>query len=374
MSMSEDTAGEKTLPASPLKKERAREKGQVAKSQDLNSAAALAAALGALYVLGPVMGERLRELSQFFFTSASDLALERGSVGTLALATMGQLARVALPFMGVMLAAGVAINLAQFGFLMSANALTPQLNRVNPVAGMARFFSVRSLVELTKSLFKIALIGLVVYFTLRTRWGELMMMSYVTPLGAVQTIGDITLLIWFRVVLVMLALGLLDYAYQRWQWEQDLRMTVQEMREEMRQLEGDPHVRQRVRQIQRQMAMQRMMAEVPAADVVVTNPTTYAVALRYDLRGMDAPMVTAKGARLMAERIRAIAEDNRVPIVEKPELARTLYRTVELDQAVPESMYRAVAEVMRYVYEVDRRAEKVRERAAFLAETRQAAG
>jgi flagellar biosynthetic protein FlhB len=159
-------------------------------------------------------------------------------------------------------------------------------------------------------------------------------------------------------------IGIVDYAYQRWQYNRDQMMSQQEARQELKQLEGDPLIRQRIRSIQRQMAMQRMMAEVPEADVVITNPTTYAVAVRYEPAAMDAPRVVAKGARLVAERIRERAAEFEVPIVERPELARLLYRTVEIGHNVPEDLFRTVAEVLAYVYQIDRRAAKLEERAA----------
>jgi flagellar biosynthetic protein FlhB len=159
-------------------------------------------------------------------------------------------------------------------------------------------------------------------------------------------------------------LGVLDFGFQRWQYGRDLMMTVQEAKEEMKQLEGDPRIKQRIRQIQRQMAMKRMMAEVPEADVIITNPIRFAVALRYDPKTMDAPVVIAKGARLLAQRIREIAEEHDVPIVEKPELARALFKSIDVGQPVPEDLFRAVAEVLAFVFKIDRREEKRHERSA----------
>ena len=163
----------------------------------------------------------------------------------------------------------------------------------------------------------------------------------------------------------MLILGLLDFGYQRWQHGQDLRMTQQEMKQELKQYEGNPEVKQRIRAIQRQMSMNRMMADLPDADVVITNPTTYAVALRFNPTEMNAPIVIAKGARLTAERIRDLAAEHDIPLVERPPLARALFRTLEVGQSVPEDLFRGVAEVLAYIYEIDRREEKLRERMAY---------
>lgn len=371
--MAEETGGEKTLPASPLKRQKARDRGHVAKSQDLNAAGTLAAALLALWILGRPMWEQVVGVSRYYFMNAAHLPVDPGSIHPFSFGVVGQVGWSVLPFMILLLMAGLTMNVIQVGILFAPEALKPHPERLNPVTGMKKFFTVRTFVELMKSLAKLTLIGLVVYVTLRARWERVLILSQLSLPAIVKTLSGLVFVLWFRVVLVMLAIGLLDYAFQRWQYEQDLRMTVQEAREELKELEGDPRIRQRVRQIQRQMAMQRMMAEVPKADVVITNPVRYAVALRYDLSTMEAPVLTAKGARLLAQRIRELAVRHDVPIVEKPELARAIFRTVEVGQPVPESLYRAVAEVLRFVYQIDRRAEKVRERESFLASLRETA-
>jgi len=313
-------------------------------------------------ILGPAMFANLVEMCRYYFGNAYALFIDRTTAQSAALVLALQFARVALPIMMVLLAGGVAINLAQVGFVASAQALTPNFERLNPVAGLSRYFSARAFVEFVKSLFKLAVVSYIVYLTLRNRWDHLLELMQPDPLAIVQETAALVVLVWFRVVAAMLVIGLLDYAFQRWQYERDLRMTVQEAREEMRELEGDPRIRQRVRQIQRQLAMQRMMREVPTADVIITNPITYAVALRYDAERMGAPVVTAKGARRLAERIQKIARENSVPVVQRPELARTLYRTVEIGQAIPENLFRIVAEVLAYIYQIDRRRDKQQER------------
>jgi len=173
--------------------------------------------------------------------------------------------------------------------------------------------------------------------------------------------------VWVRVAIAMVVLGILDYGYQKWQWEQDMRMTQQELKEELREFEGDPHVKGRIRKLQRRFATQRMLREVPKADVVVTNPTHYAIALRYAPDSMAAPQVIAKGARLLAEQIREIAARHRVPIVQRPKLARALYRDVEVGQYIPEKLFTAVAEVLSFVYQIDTREEKRQEREALMS-------
>ncbi|HIJ72832.1 MAG TPA: flagellar biosynthesis protein FlhB [Candidatus Hydrogenedentes bacterium] len=364
--MPEDVGGEKTLPASPLKRQRAREKGNVAKSQDLTAACTLLVALLAMRFLAPAMFERLISATRYFFSDAHVLSSEPFMLQPLAVKALLLSASCVIPFMIVMLMAGVAVNVAQVGFLFSVQALAPKPEKLNIFTGFKKFFTLRSFVELVKSLIKLTLVTWIVWLTMRNRWDRLLVLMYLDPISVAGGIAALVGTIWWRIVLAMLVLGVLDYAFQRWHYERDLMMTVQEAREEAKQVEGDPRIRQRIRQIQRQMAVQRMMAEVPRAEVVITNPTTYAVALRYNVAEMAAPVVVAKGARLLAKRIRDVADKHNVPVVEKPELARALYRTAEVGQPVPEDLFRAVAEVLAFVFNIDRRAEKIHERTPFL--------
>ncbi len=367
--MPEETGGERTLPASPLKRQRARERGHVAKSQDLVAAGSMLFALVTLWFFGTDMFAQMVETMRQYLAQGSHLEISLSSAPRAAIEILLHFGAIMAPVLIMLTLAGLTLNYVQVGFLFAPEAIAPKFERLNPVSGFQKFFSVRSFVELVKSLLKLGLIGAVVFMTVRGRWENLFVLSHLSPVGVIYAVGEITALIWFRIMLVMVAIGILDYMFQRWQYEQDLRMTVQEAREELKELEGDPRIRQRVRQIQRQMAMQRMMAEVPKADVVITNPTTYAVALRYAMDTMDAPTVVAKGARILADRIRQLAVEHDVPIVEKPEIARTLYRTVEVSHTIPESLYRAIAEILTFVYAIDRREEKRLERSAFLSQT-----
>jgi flagellar biosynthetic protein FlhB len=274
--------------------------------------------------------------------------------------------------MAVLLVAGVAVNAVQVGLLLAPKALAFKFDRLDPIKGFGRFASIRTFAELVKSVLKLVLATWIVYVALDDRWQELVLLSGLPPLGIVKVLAGLVFTIWWRLALVMLVLGLLDYGFQRWQYEKDLIMTQREAREEAKEMDGDPRIKQRIRQIQRQMAMQRMMKQVPEADVVITNPTTYAIALRYDPATMEAPVVVAKGMRLVAQRIRGIAIENDVPIVERPELARALYKAVNIGENVPENLFRAVAEVLAFVYRIDRRAAKARERARVAAPARKA--
>lgn len=360
--MAEETGGEKTLPASPRKLERAREDGNVARSQDLSAGASLTVALVAMYLLGPDMMRGVVEMGRHFLGQAHLLTADQTPVAALAAQTVYTLARVVLPFALVMLLAGLVFSFAQVGVLFTVKPLQPKMSRINPVTGFKKFVSMRALVELIKSLAKLAIVGGIVYWTFRDRRDEIVALMALDPWPMAVAVGELVMSVWWRIALLMIVVGVADFGFQYWQRQRDLRMTVQEARQESKEMEGDPQIKRRVRQLQRQIAMQRMMGEVPKAEVVITNPTHYAVALRYDMETMKAPVVVAKGARLLAQRIRDIAVEHDVPIVQKPDLARTLYRTLEPGQPIPEDLFRAVAEVLSYVYEIDRREEKRKER------------
>ena len=360
--MPEDTGGEKTIPATPHKRNKAREEGNVARSQDLNVAVSLAAALLGLYFLGSWMMQNLLISGHYFLSEIPVLLPDPGAPRYALKVMLIHSAVCVLPFMLVMVVSGLLSNVLQVGFLLTGKPLVPKLSRINPITGFQRFFTLRSLLELIKSLIKLAIIGTIAWTALRGRLPDLIQTALLDPAGIGMAMAQLVAAVWIRVTIAMVVLGILDYGYQYWQREQDLRMTHQELKEEMREFEGDPHVKGRIRQLQRRFATQRMLREVPKADVVITNPTHYAVALRYAPDSMAAPQVVARGARLLAEQIREIAAQHRVPIVQRPELARALYRNVEVGQYIPENLFTAVAEVLSFVYQIDTREEKRRER------------
>ncbi|NUM56943.1 MAG: flagellar biosynthesis protein FlhB [Candidatus Hydrogenedentes bacterium] len=365
--MAEETGGEKTLPASQHKIQKAREEGNIAKSQDLSAAFSLLVALGGIWYLGPGAMKALLEATHYYFSNISRMDITAANFPNFSIGTLWLTTKAAWPLVVLLLLSGLAMNFIQVGFLFAPKSIVPKLNRLNPISGFKKFFSARSAVELIKAIVKLAVVSAVVYWALRDRWDEVVAAAYLTPLGAGIAVSKLVLSVWLRIVIAMLILGILDFGFQRWQYGRDLMMTTQEAKEEARQFEGDPRIKQRIRQIQRQMAMKRMMAEVPKADVIITNPIRFAVALRYDVANMQAPIVVAKGARLLAKRIREIAEEHDVPIVEKPDLARALFKSIEVGQAVPENLFKTVAEVLAFVYKIDKREEKIRERAAFNA-------
>jgi len=363
--MAEETGGEKSLPASAQKIQKARMDGNIAKSQDLSGGIALGTGLVALLFFGSMTMNTLLDAGRYYIGQAHVLsALNRDALIPLSVGVLRYLAYSVLPLALLMMAVGLSISLAQVGLLLTGKPMTPKMSRINPISGLKRYVSLRTLVELIKSISKLILVVLVVWLALRDRVDEFVALMALTPLGIMSNVSGLVFSVWWRIALVMILLGIVDYGYQRWQHLQDLRMTHQEAKMETREMEGDPQIKRRVRQLQRQMAMQRMMGDVPEADVIITNPVRFAVALRYNVGDMEAPVVVAKGARKVAEKIREIAAAHDVPIVQKPELARALYRNIDIGKGIPEDLFRAVAEVLSYVYSIERRQAKIREREA----------
>jgi flagellar biosynthetic protein FlhB len=341
---------ERTEAPTGRRREEARRKGQVARSQEVTTAVILLTSLGLFYFAGESLVGKLTALIGNGIGSVPTADLTPESAYSLLVGWMLEFLKLVGPFMGFLMVAGITANVLQVGFLISEEALAPKWERLNPLSGLKNLMSLRNLAELVKSPLKIFLVGGIASITLIH---EIPTVTYLADAGPGQSIGviaRITMLVLFRVAIALVFLAIADYGFQHWQHEKSLRMTKEEIKDELRQSEGDPLVRARVRSLQRQMAMRRMMAEVPKANVVITNPTHLAVALRYDEQTMRAPKVVAKGARLIAERIRELAKQHDVPIVENQPLARSLYKAVSIGQEIPAAFYRAVAEVLAYVY------------------------
>jgi flagellar biosynthetic protein FlhB len=337
---------ERTEQATPRKRQEARRKGQVARSAEVNAACIFLAFVLVMPLVLRWSGERLLLTVQHGLMAAGTLRPSEAVLwSALALLT---------PIMGLALLTAFVVNLIQVGFTLSPYPLQPDLNRIDPVKGFQRLFSLRALVELLKALLKFGLIAFVAWRTLQSELDELMATARMPLPDALAPIGNTLYLVGLRVGILWLFLALLDYLYQRWEFEKSLRMSRYELKEEFRQTEGDPHVRVRQRQRMQQIARARMIQDVRRADVVITNPVTYAVALRYDRASMRAPRVMAKGRGWLAERIREEALRWHVPIVPNPPLARSLYTQVEVGQEIPVALYQAVAEVLAYVYRLRR--------------------
>jgi len=262
--------------------------------------------------------------------------------------------KIVFPFMVLLFAGGIVANVIQVGFFMTGQPLAPQISRISPMRGLMRIFSKRTLEELVKDIIKITIVGFIAYKTVRDALPGAFLLVDQEPGQIFLFATTITTRIAFRVILAFIFIAILDYAFQRWDFEQSIRMTRQEVKEELKQLEGDPMVKARIRSIQRELARARMMEEVPRAEVVVVNPTKIAVALKYDESAMAAPVVCAKGQRLIAKKIRRIAEEAGVPIVENPPLAQALYKSTRVGDPIPIELYKAVAEVLAYVYSLRR--------------------
>ncbi len=348
-----DTGQERTIPATPRRREEARRKGQVAKSREVNSALMLLAGLAALSLLGPRLLREIGETFGLFFAAPTYQSITGGELPAILLLVLERFFVILTPFLVIMVIVAVLTNVLQVGFLLSGEAVTPKWDRIDPIAGLKRLFSKRSLMELLKSLLKIGVVGYVCFNTLRHAIPDL---ATLTDRGIGDIffyLGEVGFQIGIRAGIVLIVIAIIDYAFQRYEYEQSIKMTVQEFKQEMREVEGDPMVRARIRSIQREMAQRRMMEAIPEAEVVVTNPTQYAVALKYRPEEMEAPVVVAKGQRLIAQRIREIAVKHGIAIVEDAPLAQALFKAVEVGRAVPEKLYRAVAEVLAYVYRLD---------------------
>ena len=324
----------------------------MAKSQDLASAVLLLLGVALLFFLGGGVVNSLAMLARRQLGSAGTLVMDVDSTLTLYYDVLGLLARYVLPIMGVMFIGGVLVYVLQFGLLFLPDKLAPDITRLDPLKGLGRIFSISGLMRLVFGIFKILVIATVAFVSL---YAEHETILGLTGMGMAQgAYYMVQALLWttVKIGIALLVLALLDYAFQKWKHEQDLKMTTQEVREEMKNLEGDPQIAARRRAVQRQLAENRISGAVPKADVVITNPTELAVAVQYDPETMAAPVVVAKGAGLIAQRIRRLALENDIPIVEKKPLAQALYREVEVDHPVPEDKYAAVAEVLAYVYQL----------------------
>lgn len=347
--MAEGNDQERTEKATPKKRQDARKKGQVAKSQEVPTVAILLSALTFFYFGGTWMFMQVSDVTQTILRDVAQVVISIESIQTLLWVIFQKTIFLMAPLFLVIMVAGFFSNISQIGFLMSGETMIPKLSTLNPISGMKNLFSLRGLVELAKSLLKVIIIGGMAYVILRGQFDDIPGLVDFGIGDTMTFVGHAFLKLGFYTCLVLVVLAGLDYVYQRWQHEKDLRMSKQEVKDEYKQREGDPKVKGRIRAAQREMAMKRMMAAVPDATVVITNPTHLAVALKFE-NTMAAPIVVAKGAGKIAERIRTIATEHDIPIVEQKPLARTLFKTVEIDQAIPADLYHAVAEILAYVY------------------------
>lgn len=354
--MARESFGERIHPASSRRRAEARDQGQVARSQDLGSALTVLAGMAAFLVFGPALLGRLRDLTRSLLGGrALPIDTPNGVYGTFSQYSLELLGLLA-PFVLAVGLVGTATQVAQVGFHVTSRPLGPRWEALDPIQGFSRRFGRSGLVELFKTLFKVAIVGLTAFVTVKADLEDLVPLLGADGGALVERIGLFTVQLGLRVGLALLVLAVLDYGYQRWEFEQSIRMSQKELEDEQKQSEGDPQIKSRIRFLQRQMSRNRMIAAVAGADVVVTNPIHVAVALKYERGRMNAPVVVAKGLRKMAERIKEEARKHDVPILEDPPLARLLYKEAEVGQAIPASMYKAVAQVLAHVYRLRRMA------------------
>lgn len=346
--------GEKTEKATPKRKQEARKKGQVLHSREITSALLLLIVFLSVKLLGSYM---YNEMAAFLrlFTGEQALSFDSDSVNEilrLFSQVLLQLLKIVGPLFGIALVVGVVASYVQVGALFTIEPLRPKFSNLNPINGIKRIFSLRGLAELIKSLLKIIVVGVVAWNSLRGEEINIVKLMDQDLAVAGSYIFTTAIDIAVKICVIMVIIGILDYGFQWWQYEKDLRMSKQEIKEEYREMEGSPEIRQRIRQKQREISMRRMLTEVPKADVVITNPTHLAIAVRYDPKKAPAPVVVAKGQDYLAQRIKEVAKASNVEIVENKPLAQALFKAADIGQQVPPDLYQAVAEILAFVYQL----------------------
>ncbi len=343
---------ERTEPATSKKKHEALEKGQVAKSQDVNSALILLSGVLLVLFLGGSMVAQMKDTMGMICKNLFYEDFDADTFVGLMMDISFKNLKGVLPIMGGFMIVGLIASYSQVGIIFSRKALIPDFKRLNPISGVKKLMSKRSLIKTAMSIVKLCIMFGIAYVAIMNDLEPLMELVSMRTEEIFSAASGLIFGITLKITIILLILSLLDFLYQRWQHSKDLMMTKNEVKQESKQTEGDPLVKSRVKAAQREMSRKRMMQAIPEADVVVTNPTHYAVALKYDASTMEAPKVVGKGVDLIALKIREMAAENNIPIVEDRVLARVLYSTVELDGEVPPKLYQAVAKVLSYVYQL----------------------
>ena len=342
---------ERTEPASQKKLEDARNRGSVAKSMDLNAAIVLLTGLATLTIFGTTVTEQLSSLLRYIFTNAAVITVDRGTIGDLAAKATLFLGACLIPILAAFFVVGFISNVAQVGLKFSSEALIPKWNRLNPLSGIKKvMLSAHSMVEMIKGIFKTMLLGIVGYSVLKGLIENAVMLADSDVMNIAQFLVSSTSEVVLKCGMAFTVIAAADYFYQKFEFGKQMRMTKQEVKDEFKTMEGDPQIKGRIKTIQRQIAYKRMMTDVPTASVVVTNPTHFAVALKYETGKMSAPKVVAKGADLIALKIKEIAKAHNVPIVEDKPLARALYAAADVGDDIPEKLFQAVAQILAYIY------------------------
>lgn len=342
-------AGEKTEQATPRKMEESKKKGQVAKSADFNAALSFACLFLAFYLMQEQVFQTFSNYLVNFF--GHQLLTETDDLFSVLFQGVSLYFKIILPIFLVAVVIAIVSNLFQVGFMFTLEPLKPSFDKMNLIKGLQKIFSTRTLVELGKNIVKIGVVGFVVFTIVKNKIGSLFALSNLEISLIAMQGKNILFSIFMAVVITYLVIAIIDLTYQRYEHKKSMRMTKQEVKDEFKQTEGNQEVKAKIKEVQRKIAARRMMEEVPKATVVITNPTHLAVAIRYERKKMPVPILVAKGADLLAERIKEIAKEHRVPLVENKPVAQFLYREVEIGDAVPNELYQAVAEILAVIYQ-----------------------
>ena len=352
-------AGEKTEKATPKKRKDERKKGNVFLSRDAVTAVSLIASFYALKIFAPSIFTNVQDLVRRYISLAGTKEVFLASDISTIFTDLGLVfLKTAMPLVGVSVLVAVIVTMAQTKMLFSTKAFAPKFSRINPLNGIKKMFSIRAIVELLKSLLKIVVLLYMVYTVLIDEVTTLPMLINMTPVSAINRTGEIIMDVVLKSGIAFVFLAAADYLYQWWDYEKNMKMSKQEIKDEYKQIEGNPQIKGRQRNLQQQRSRQRMMQNVPEADVVIRNPTHFAVALKFERDKDRAPRVVAKGMDQLALRIVKVAEENDVYVTEDKPLARALYDAVEVGDEIPEEFYKAIAKVLAYVYNLKEKTKK----------------
>lgn len=343
------TGGERTEAPTSKRREDFRKKGQVAQSKEVQTAALFTFTLLFWLMYLPTFWTGFTTLVWTIWQASGEFEITPASTMSLSFFLLQKIGLLLAPLFLLVVIVSFFSSFFQFGWLITSKPLLPDFAKLNPLTGMARFFSKRSLIEVVKSVLKVLLIGWIAFSTVFDHFAEALILVDTGIATTLNYLATTSALIMAKICAALILMALLDFLFVRWELEEKMKMTKQELKEEFKESEGDPHIKAQIRAIQQEMARKRMMAEVPKADVVITNPTHLAVAIRYEAKKMDSPMVVAKGADHLAMKIREIARANNIPLVENPPVARLLHK-LDLGQHVPEDLFKAVAEILAHVY------------------------
>jgi len=350
--MAEQSFDEKTEQPTPKKRQELREKGEVAKSKELPALAVLLAALITLSLFGSFMYNHIQIIMKSAFSFPNIHNFNIPEFLKFAQNIIGRFIILLSPLFAAIFITAILSNIMQVGFMLSGETIIPKLSKIDPIKGFGRLFSKQSFMELIKSLLKLTIVGGIAFLAIKGEMKNFVLLGDMEVNSIFVYILKIFFKIFIRCSLAMIVLVIIDYAFQKWEFENRIKMTKQEVKEEFKKSEGDPLIKSRIKSIQMEMARKRMMQDVPEADVVITNPTHLAVALKYDGTSMTAPKVIAKGSRKISEKIKDVASKHGIPVLENKELARNLYSLVDVGQEIPPALYQIVAELLAYIYKL----------------------